>query len=329
MTPPGKIGFPALATLALCGCVRHDIAAQHPAYVPTPTALERQVLNAVDAGDGDYSIRTLRERVIAHPDDLAARLELGRTYGERGYAELALEHFRLASERFPDSGEAHLLLARTLAGQKQSAEAAEGLAAFLGVHPAQTPEYYSWLGIFRDNSSQWAEGEKAHREAIRLARAADKDKDYLHNNLGWCLLKQGHGGEAAEEFRTALKLNPGSQVARDNLGMAVAENPREAILNWQSVGEPAAAHSNMAALLIEQGKYAEARAEIAQALSYNRFYPAALTNLKLLSDLDGKPAMIELKPAPSLWSRWKTTVHHWFAGTAPEKPAESKQTASR
>jgi len=63
-----------------------------------------------------------------------------------------------------------------------------------------------------------------------------------------------------------------------------------------AIRAPPRPHSNMAALLIEQGKYAEARQELDLALGYNRANAAALSNLKLVSELDGKPAVIPIKP---------------------------------
>ncbi len=100
-------------------------------------------------------------------------------------------------------------------------------------------------------------GEKAHRAALEL----DPKRDSLHNNLGYNLLQQGKAKEAAAEFREALKLKPDSEVARNKLGMALAADPdpagsNDAILHWQSVSDPATAHSNMAALLIRQKRYA-------------------------------------------------------------------------
>ena len=50
----------------------------------------------------------------------------------------------------------------------------------------------------------------------------------------------------------------------------------------------------MAVALIESGKYAEARKEIDIALGYNQQHSAALKNLRLVSELDGKPAEINL-----------------------------------
>src|SRR5438552_5556218 len=60
------------------------------------SAMERQIANARDAGDGDYLVRSLRQRMAADPDNLTVRLELIDHYTKADYPELALEHCRLA-----------------------------------------------------------------------------------------------------------------------------------------------------------------------------------------------------------------------------------------
>jgi Flp pilus assembly protein TadD len=312
------------ASLLFASCAQHNQSAmvKTPA---TPTAMQRQVLNAVDAGDGDIELQTLRARVIAEPANLSARLELGKAYEKRGYPELALDHYRWAVEHSPESADAHLVLAQALNRTGHSAEAIAMLSSFLAAHPQPGPTLYSWLGIMRDDAGDWKGSEQAYREA--MAKSAE-DRDYLHNNLGYSLLKQGQTEKAAAEFRAALKLNPHSEIARDNLGVAMAANPKEAILNWQSLDEPATAHSNLAAVLIEQGKYVEARKELEIALQYNQANPAALTNLKLLSDLDGKPVTISPAATHTRWSKVKTAWHHWFSGDAePEDHQQAQQQA--
>ena len=266
--------------------------------------MERQVTNAVDAGEGDYIVRSLRQRMAADPDNLAVRVELIEHYNRAGYPELALEHCRLAAARFPESAEIQLSLAKLLRAMKMTREAAQGLSAFLERHPQQSPVYDSWLGILRDTLGQWTEGEASHRAALALK----PDVDYLHNNLGYNLLMQKRTSEAAFEFRQALKLKPDSETARNNLGMALASNPGDAVVHWQSVSDPATAHSNMAAMLIEQGRYPEARKELDLALGYNRSHAAALSNLKLVSELDGKPAVIAIKPIRTKWGKFRSAV---------------------
>jgi Flp pilus assembly protein TadD len=155
-------------------------------------------------------------------------------------------------------------------------------------------------------------------------------RDDLHNNLGYCLLKQGKRDEAAVEFRAALKINTQSVTARDNLGLALVGrdtgDSKEAVLNWQSVADPASAHNNMAAALIEPGRYPEARHEIELALGYNRQHAAALKNLDLISELDGKPANIA-----AVRTSMRSRMHARWAGlwTARGTSPESKEVASR
>lgn len=266
--------------------------------------MERQVQNARDAGEGDYLLRSLREKMAAQPDNLAVRLELIDHYTQSGYPELALEHCRLAATRFPESAAVRLSMAKLLRGMNMPRQAEQGLAAFLAAYPQKSPDCQSWLGILHDESGNWSAGEQAHRAALAL----DPNLDSLHNNLGYNLLMQGRSKEAAQEFGEALKLRPDSEVARNNLGMALAATPQEALLHWQSVSDPATAHSNMAALLIKQKRYADARQELDLALGYNKTHAAALNNLRLVSELDGKPAVIPLRPARTKWSKFRSTL---------------------
>ena len=316
----------ASSALLLAACAKHAAVTRAP--VLQPTVVEREVANAVDAGDGDFQLKQLRARLERDPGDLSARLEIARHYRETGFPEISLEHLRLACERAPESVEAHIELAKMLRQTSQVHQAAATLEEFAAHH--ETVEVWAWIGLLRDESGAWAGGEQAHRHAITL----QADRDDLHNNLGYCLLREGKKEEAAQEFRTALRLNPGSVIARNNLGLALAGHPDEAVLNWQSVADAATAHNNMAVALIEAGKYAEARKEIEIALSYNRQNPAALSNLRLVSQLDGKPAVVAPRSeAPARVSRlaaaWRRFWGRSTADSSREKSDSGMAVAAR
>jgi Flp pilus assembly protein TadD len=181
------------------------------------------------------------------------------------------------------------------------------------------------LGILRDDLGELAAAEQAHREAAKLR----PDLDSLHNNLGYNLLLQGKSGEAAAEFRRALAIRPGSQIARNNLGAALASQPKEAILQWQSVSDPATAHNNLAAVLIEQGRFEEARRELDAALGYKRDLPAAWHNMRLVSDMDGQPATVRARIAGARWKRCARAFGRAVAGSETRRKDEASQTASR
>lgn len=251
-----------------------------------PSAVTREVVNAIDAGDGDYELRTLRARIDANPGDLDARIRIAERYRRLGFPEVAVEHGRLAVERAPDSEEARIALARILRAAGRPEEGARVLGAFSEKQNLGA-QAWAWLGLLRDDIGDYKAGEAAHRKAVAL----EPSHDDLHNNLGYCLLLQGKRKEAEEEFRTALRLNAHSAIAENNLGLTLAGGaPKEAMAAMQSVADPATAHNNMAAALIEAGKYQDARREIQIALGYNRLHSAALSNLQLVSELDGKPA---------------------------------------
>jgi tetratricopeptide (TPR) repeat protein len=322
----------AVAALSV-SCVHQAQVSRANAPTPAPMSnWDRQVRNAVDAGDGDYQLRGLRQQVAAEPDNVAVRLELAKAYGERGYHEVALEISRLAVARFPQSGEAQLALVRDLRQVNRRDEAISGLESFLKAHPQSGAEFYSWLGILRDESGFWPLGEPAHRKALELTPMAD----YLHNNLGYNLLMQKKNEEAAREFTAALKLNPGSQIARNNLGIALARSnaTAEAVANWQSTSDPASAHNNLAAVWIEKGNYADARRELDLALGYNRAHPAALRNLELVARLDAKPATLQAKPldtGATRWQRFRVGMRRLFVGPlndSNDSRVEAPQSAS-
>ena len=210
---------------------------------------------------GISQLHVLQARVASEPDSAAARLELAAAYRERGYPDVALEICRLAAARFPESGDVHLALARALRDSNQRAEAIASLETFLKSHPQTAPEYFSWLGILRDESGDWERWGAFPSESLELAPA----RDYLHNNLGYNLLMQKKYAEAAAEFRGALRLNASicrwrattwagaGQPESDRRGPGQSGNP---------AADAATAHNNLAAVLMEKGNYPEARKEL-------------------------------------------------------------------
>ena len=302
--------------------VRTASAGAHPAAVRTVMA--RQVQNAVDAGDGDLEARTLRKRLAADANDLDARIMLARLYSRRGLPELALEHYRLAAAQFPDAPIAVLDLAASLREMGEPGQALTAVRNYLARHPRSSWELLSLEGILEDDAGELAAAEAAHRTAVELAPG----RGALHNNLGYNLLLQGKADAAAAEFRRAIEIDPRSTIAHNNLGtaLALASHSAEAVAEWQRSAGPAAAHNNLAAMLIEQGRYAEARAEIAQALALQRDYSPALANLQLVAGKDGQPATL---PSPQQQARQQHVILlRWFAsklGTVVggRKPASS------
>ncbi len=283
-------------------------------------AMDRQVHNALDAGEGDLVIRSLRQKVAAEPDNAAARLELAQQYQKQGAYELAIDHLRIAASRMPDSEEAATRLSRALRANDQAVEAIAVLAKFSETHAGASAALVEELAMLEDETGALGEGERFHRRAI----AADLKDDKLRNNLGYNFLQQGKYEDAAHEFRAALQLNPTSEAARNNLGFAMARlgKGEEAILQWSAISGPAAAHNNLAAVWIEQGNFASARQEIQTALEYDRHNAAALRNLQLVSELDGKAPSFTMKSnmasqqRPQGWAKVTAALGRFFKGSS-------------
>lgn len=335
-----------LSVLSFTSCAhgRHLAAARSATPAPPP-AMKRQILNAVDAGDGDAVVRDLRRRILEQPDRFDLRLELVNHFELRGESELVVEHLRLLAERHPENQDLSLRLARTLRAGSSQDEALRILRNLTARQSVTSPAVWSLAGILLDELQRPMEGEAEHRRALALAQS---DLDVYENNLGFNLLAQGRPGEAVSLFESALRRRPRSEVSRNNLGAALAaqqgaELDKAAILtHWMSITNPASAHNNLAAVLIEQERYSEARTELETSLKLRSDLPAAWKNLQLLSELDGQPVSLSpQKLAPKTrnsesaknakWHRVLRGVRNTFISDDDPvlKPKRSSQRASR
>jgi tetratricopeptide (TPR) repeat protein len=270
--------------------------------------MRQQVLNAVNAGDGNIRVRKLREKLAAEPRNVNVRLELAAEYASMGFPELELEHCRIAVERFPESAAAIERLAKSLRKAGPPQEAARVLLGLIAEQEQPAVESLAWAGILLDEANRLRDGETMHRRALAL----DARRDYLHNNLGYNLLLQERYPEAAAAFRRALELNSTSSTARNNLGrtlvrMSPGTLPADAVAQFQRAADPAVAHNNTAAALYEKGDLAGARKELETALGYRRDLPQILGNLRLVALDDGQPIVIP-PLRPGLWQ----SVSHAF-----------------
>jgi tetratricopeptide (TPR) repeat protein len=126
-----------------------------------------------------------------------------------------------------------------------------------------------------------------------------------------------------------LALAPDSAIARNNLGLALAAEPQEALRYWEKGSDKATAHNNLAAVMIEQGRLEEARRELDLALGYNRNHPAALANLRLIAQLDGRPTAVPAQQGQrSGWRRFLSAFWRELAGLE-EAPRAAGPRAAR
>ena len=104
-------------------------------------------------------------------------------------------------------------------------------------------------------------------------------------------------------------------------------------MRWESIGDPATAHNNLASYLMEQRRYKDARKELDIALKLNRNHAAALRNAELLAELEsGGSAQSGIAPRPqhtadadlvTLWKRFTVSL-----SKPDRKHAQAGDTAS-
>ena len=277
------------------------------------TIVDKQVKNASVASTGDPIAKQLRAEMVADPDNAAPRLELAAHYDNLGFGELALEHYRLAAQRFPDSQPIHLSLAKSFYRNDFAEEAVVSLTSFLSTHPSIDPDLHCWLGLLHDKAGDLEEAEKSYKTAILL----EPKKDVYYNNLGYNLYLQGRKSEAEIQFRQALQLNGKSETASNNLAL-VMSGREEALGQLRATGDLAIAHNNLAAALINEGSYQSAREELKIALELRKDLPQIWSNLRLVSELDGLPVELPVKqaaPHRTLLQRVALGLKHVFVET--------------
>jgi tetratricopeptide (TPR) repeat protein len=307
-----------LCGLTLLGCARSPYTWTPPA---APSATARQVRNAIEAGDGDLEVREWQRALVRDPRDRVSRAKLAWRFESVGAPELAIEHYRAILGERPSDEAARLGVVRNLRRLGMEKEAAAELEAA----PDPSPAILSTLGIVRDGAGDYGAAETAHRAALRLAPGDAA----LHSNLGYNLFLQRRHAEAVECFEAALKIAPRSGIARGNLALTLAHMPggaERALEHWKSMGGPAAAHNNLAAALIEQGRAAEAREQLALALREAGPSPETLANLDAVAKLDGGPAAVSPEKNPGAFSRAMHAMKRWLVH---QDPAPAPTVAAR
>lgn len=325
--------FIGAATACMLGCGHSRKTAAIPvlAVPPSQSVFARQVREAKIAGEGDTAVKLLRQRLAAAPKSIDLRLELASHYEQAGLPDLALEHIRLARAHEPGMARLAMEEARLLLKLDLPQEAATMLRA-LALETGAPAEIHSWLGIALDESGDLAAGESAHRAALVLAPGDDT----VLNNLGYNLMRQGRPEEAIRYLESALARNRENKLARSNLARAMVDRAAErdgsgAVAHWSVAVDPASAHNNLAAALIEQRNFERARRELEAALAIERAHVAAWNNLRLISELDGMPPAVPAVQQPGRWQRLAGFWRQAFGGNEPSgRTKESpNQRASR
>ncbi|GEM_PF-6033925 len=273
-------------------------------------AVQKQTEGAYDPRAGG-PVQGLESRLKLSPQDAALHVELGRAYENYSIDDLALDQFTRARNLDPASIDALTGLTHLARRHPEQLADLEPVARAFAEKHGDSAAALSLVGSVLDDAGDLAGAEKLYRRAL----AMEPDAAWLHNNLGFNLLLQARLADAAAELRHAVKLNPASATARNNLGVALArlgDRPAALRVFEETGADRGTAHNNLAVALMEQDRLEESRAELLEALRNKHLFEPALENFKLLLEKDqdrrdwlaAKPFAEPLAlPSPREWMR--------------------------
>ena len=185
---------------------------------------------------------------------------------------------------------AQLMTATLLAQQGRIDDAIVYYEAARKVDPALQKEVCRRLGVLYDLTAQYPKADAEYQIALSLE---PKNSD-LHNDVGISYQTRGNQAEAERYFQKAVSLNPENKKAWNNLGITLAklDKREESLAAFAKVVPLAQAHSNLGMILSQQGKSAEAIAELRQAVMMAPELQVAVDALRTLEEDPAKQAQM-------------------------------------
>lgn len=200
-------------------------------------------------------------------------------YDAKKYSDATVIFERYAGRR-PESAWGHYMLGLSAWKSGDLARAEGALEKALSIDPRHVKSYVNLSRILID--------QKRHDEAIeKLTRAADIDPSStdVQRLLGRTYHAQGKTGEAVEAYRRAIELNELDAWSMNNLGLLFLEqeNAQEALPLFEKAVElrknVPAFHNNLGMALEHTGRFTDAAAAYANALTADPGYEKAKHNL--------------------------------------------------
>jgi len=167
---------------------------------------------------------TLFKRMIAaNRNNYMAHYNLGNLYSREKKLDEAEANYEMALEEEPNYADAHNNFAGLLLDQKRYDAALQHYADAIRINPKYL-YYFNYANALADAASarhdtnEFAEAVRAYGQALKLNPGSSD----AHNNLGMTWEEQGREDDAVVEFREALRLQPDFELAHFNLANALA-----------------------------------------------------------------------------------------------------------
>lgn len=273
----------------------------------------------------DDAVASYRRALDLKPEYAEAHNNLGSTLQVQGKLDDAIASYRRAMTLNPDSVEVHNNLGCAL---QESGELVQAIACYdraLQIKPDSAETHYNLAGIFQAQA-------RLDEAIAGYRRALDLKPDYAeaHNNLGNALKDRGFVEEADASYKRALACKTDAQTLC-NLGIlyskaeqyALAEEWYRRALEVDALS--VVAHRNLSAILVNDGRTAEARMHMDAAYRRQCWFSsvsatARRTVLILLGVEKGNVPVGHLFP-PEVNNTIEWMVEYAAAGQQAELPA--------
>ncbi len=186
-----------------------------------PSALYFLALTAKQENQVERSTVLLQKLIALQPDNADAQYLLGQNLEHSGDSLAAIQHWKEAVQADPNHSQALYNLAKSL-NKIHDPTAKQYQDRFDALQKSQQiADRVSQLGNFAleaANAQNWPQAVEQMNEAIQLCGNCPQSA-HLHKNLGFFYGRTGNIGEAKNELRTALLLEPNDADAQNALVM--------------------------------------------------------------------------------------------------------------
>jgi tetratricopeptide (TPR) repeat protein len=235
----------------------------------------KSLSNAAILEKENPEISSLLNEARKRPTDAEIHSRLAETYYQLRLYEEAQQHCQRAIQIEPNSPVYYELAARLWRdwGVPDSGINAAQKALQL---KANFVEAWNTLGTLYDKTGN----RKRAQESFLKALSFNSTLDYVHSNLCYSYLNEEDFVQAIDHGEQAVRLNPSSTIAHNNLGIAYGMHGEfnQALREFQQAGDEATARNNLGLVLLKKGRVNESMEQFRLASRLKPFYRIAAEN---------------------------------------------------
>ena len=169
----------------------------------------------------DQAVPEFQTAIRLQPDLADAHYTLGVLYWQRGEFDKAVAELQSAIQNQPSYAEAHYTLGAVFKQQGKLPEAAAALREAIRLQPDFAGAHTTLAAVLRQMGDTQGAAEEAKEGAKIAASTNNLQAATFSTNSGKRLLGAGDVGSAIDQFRSAIRSDPGYAAAHYQLGLAL------------------------------------------------------------------------------------------------------------